>query len=313
MERLNHSSVTEFILLGLSSDREIQIILFVVFLPIYISIIVGNILILVAIRLEPQLHTPMYFFLSNLSFLDICYSSMIAPKMLENFLSEKKTISYVGCAAQMYLSLSLGETECILLAVMAYDRYIAICYPLRYMTIMNKHVCIRIAAATWVCGFVLSVLHVAFTLQVPLCGHNQINHFECEVPAVLRLACADVTLIGVIIFVVGIIILMIPIAFILVSYIRIIVNIMKIRTAKGRYKAFSTCASHITVVVLFYGTAMYIYMKPQSNDTQDTDKIVTVCYTVITPMMNPIIYTLRNKEVKGALKKTARIICSQKQ
>ncbi|XP_069077490.1 olfactory receptor 2D3-like [Pleurodeles waltl] len=313
MERRNQSFVTEFILLGLSSDRETQVILFVVFLPIYISIIVGNILILIAIRVDPQLHTPMYFFLSNLSFLDICYSSMIAPKMLENFLSEKKTISFVGCATQMYLSLSLGETECILLAVMAYDRYVAICYPLRYMTIMNKNVCIRIAAGTWVCGFVLSVLHVAFTLQVPLCGRNEINHFECEVPAVLRLACVDVSLIGIIIFVVGIIILLIPIALILVSYIRIIISILKISTARGRYKAFSTCASHITVVVLFYGTAMYIYMKPQSNDTQDSDKIVTVCYTVITPMMNPIIYTLRNKEVKGALKKSVRIICSQKQ
>ncbi|XP_069470068.1 olfactory receptor 2K2-like [Ambystoma mexicanum] len=312
MERQNHTFVREFILLGLSRDPEIQIILFVVFLIIYISIIIGNTLILTAIKVVPQLHTPMYFFLSNLSFLDMCYSTMTVPKMLENLLSDKKTISFAGCAAQMYLSLSMGETECILLAIMAYDRYVAICYPLRYMTIMNKHVCLRLATGTWICGFILSILHVAFTLQVPLCGNNQINHFECEVPAVLRLACVDVSLIGIIIFVVGILILMIPISLILVSYVRIIISILQISSAKGRYKAFSTCGSHIMVVVLFYGTAMYIYMKPQSNDTQDTDKIVTVAYTVITPMMNPIIYTLRNKEVKGALKKTIQIIYAKK-
>ncbi|XP_078537554.1 olfactory receptor 2G3-like [Lissotriton helveticus] len=306
MEHLNYSCEAEFILLGFTSDSRIEIILFVVFLIIYISIIVGNTFILTVIRLSPQLHTPMYFFLSNLSFLDMCYSTMIVPKMLEIFLSKKKTISFAGCAAQMYLSLSLGETECILLAIMAYDRYVAICNPLRYMTIMNSTVCIRIASGTWICGFVLSVSHVAFTLQLPLCGRNQINHFLCEVPAVLRLACSDVSFISGVIFVVGIIVLMIPIVLILVTYIQIIASILRISTASGRYKAFSTCASHITVVILFYGTAMYIYMKPLSYDSQESDKIVTVAYTVITPMMNPIIYTFRNKDVKGAIKKTVQ-------
>ncbi|XP_069077664.1 olfactory receptor 2K2-like [Pleurodeles waltl] len=306
MEHLNYSFESGFILLGFTSDSRMEMILFTAFLIIYISIIVGNTFILAVIRLSPQLQTPMYFFLSNLSFLDICYSTIIVPKMLEIFLSQKKTISFAGCASQMYLSLSLGETECILLTIMAIDRYVAICNPLRYMTIMNSAVCIRLAVGTWISGFLLSVSHVAFTLQLPLCGHNQINHFLCEVPAVLRLACSDVSLISVVVFVVGIIILMIPIVLILVSYTQIITSILRISTASGRYKAFSTCASHIIVVTLFYGTAMYIYMKPISNDSQESDTIVTVAYTVITPMVNPIIYTLRNKEVKGAMRKSAQ-------
>ncbi|XP_069470069.1 olfactory receptor 2K2-like [Ambystoma mexicanum] len=312
MERLNDTIIIEFILLGLSNNPKIRIILFVVFLLIYIIILVGNALILAAIIVDAQLHTPMYFFLLNLSFLDMCYSSITIPKFLQNSLSVMQTISFAGCAAQMYLGLALGITECILLAIMAYDRYAAICYPLRYVMIMKRDICIRLATWTWTWGFVFSVVHVSFTLQVPLCGHNQIDHFECEMPALLRLACTDVSLIEMIIFVSGIFFIMMPIALILLSYIRIIICILKIRAASGRYKAFSTCGSHILVVFLFYGTAMYIYLKPPAKSRQSTDKMVAVVYAVLAPVLNPVIYTLRNKEVKRALKKTIVILFSKK-
>nr|XP_033791311.1 olfactory receptor 2D3-like [Geotrypetes seraphini]XP_033791312.1 olfactory receptor 2D3-like [Geotrypetes seraphini] len=303
MERRNRSYVTEFILLGLSDKANTNILLFVVFLVIYIVTLVGNLILITASRLDSRLQTPMYFFLSNLSFLDICYTSSIVPKMLDTFLAKRKTISFRDCAAQMYIHLSLGETECILLAVMAYDRYVAICNPLRYTIIMNKTICIMIATGTWTGGFLLSIVHVAFTLTMPLCGHNVINHFLCEVPAVLSLACIDTFINEIVIFVVGVLILLIPVFLIFLTYIYIISTIMKISSADGRYKAFSTCTSHLTVVTLFYGTAIFMYMRPKSSHSPDKDKMISVFYLIITPMLNPMIYSLRNKEVKGALRK----------
>ncbi|XP_029463783.1 olfactory receptor 2D3-like [Rhinatrema bivittatum] len=246
MDRGNQTMVTEFILLGLSAQPETQVILFVIFLIVYMITLVGNNLILTVVIVDHRLHTPMYFFLCNLAFLDICYSSMNVPNMIINFLSEKKTISFSACVAQMYISLSLGEIECILLAVMAYDRYVAICNPLRYTVIMNRSICIKIAVITWISGFFLAVVHIAFTFQLPFCGHNQINHFL--------------------------------------------------------QKTFSTCASHLTAVTLFFGSAMFMYMRPRSSFTAEVDKRATVFYVVIIPMLNPLIYTLRNKEVKGVVK-----------
>uniref|UniRef100_A0A8C5QLK8 G-protein coupled receptors family 1 profile domain-containing protein n=1 Tax=Leptobrachium leishanense TaxID=445787 RepID=A0A8C5QLK8_9ANUR len=282
----NNTVVSEFILLGLSKN---------------IIILIGNILIITVTTTEKSLQTPMYFFLTNLSIMDICVSTTIVPRMLKDLLSEKKVISYVECAAQMYISLSLGECECILLAIMANDRYIAICYPLHYINIINRSVCIKISVGTWLCGFILSISHIALTLHVNLCGHNEINHFICEVPELLSLGCENITFIEFVIFIVGVIILIIPVIFICVSYVEIIVNILKISSSEGQRRAFSTCGSHLIVVTLFY--AMAAYMKPRSFSSPNTDKIVTVFYFIITPMLNPMIYTLRNKEVITALKK----------
>ncbi|XP_030051060.1 olfactory receptor 2D2-like [Microcaecilia unicolor] len=303
MERRNQSYITAFILLGLSDKPNTNILLFIVFLLIYIVTLVGNLILITVSRLDSRLHTPMYFFLSNLSFLDICYTSSIVPKMLEIFLAKKKTISFRDCAAQMYIHLSLGETECILLAVMAYDRYMAICHPLHYTIIMNWRVCVMIAVGTWMGGFLLSIVHVAFTLTMPMCGHNVINHFLCEVPAVLSLACVDIFINEIVIFVVGVLILLIPVFLIFLTYIYIISTIMKISSADGRRKAFSTCTSHLTVVTIFYGTAIFMYMAPKSSHSPDKDKMISVFYLIITPMLNPLIYSLRNQEVKGALRK----------
>ncbi|XP_072275246.1 olfactory receptor 5AR1-like [Pyxicephalus adspersus] len=299
----NDSVVVEFILLGLSSNPKTQVILFLIFLLGYMIILIGNTLFIILIVTDTNLHSPMYFFLSNLSFLDLCYSTSTVPRTLRDLLSSKKIISYAECATQMYISLSLGETECILLAIMAFDRFVAICYPLHYTTIMSKVVCIRIAAGTWLCGFLLSISHVALTLSVDLCGNNKINHFICEVPEILSLSCENIVLVEFIIFVVGVIILWTPVTFIVVSYIKIILNILKIASSAGRRKAFSTCGSHMIVVTIFYGSAMAAYMKPRSSSIPGTDKIIAIFYFIVTPMLNPIIYTLRNNDVKAAFLK----------
>ncbi|XP_072275224.1 olfactory receptor 2K2-like [Pyxicephalus adspersus] len=299
----NDTIVKEFILLGLSSNPTTQVILFVIFLVMYLIILVANSLIVYATVTDSSLQTPMYYFLTNLSLMDIFYSSSIIPRMLRDMLMTKKTILFAECVAQMYISLSLGEAECILLAIMAYDRYIAICHPLRYTKIIHRTLCIRIAVGTWICGFLLSISHVALTLNVDLCGQNEINHFECEVPEILALGCGNVTVVEFVIFVVGVIILIVPISFITITYIKIIRAIFKISSSEGRRKTFSTCGSHITVVTLFYGSAMATYMKPRSKSSPDTDKLFAIFYTIVTPMLNPLIYTLRNKEVKSALKK----------
>ncbi|KAM5152601.1 olfactory receptor 2D3-like [Mantella aurantiaca] len=299
----NYTVVVEFILLGLSSDSKTQVILFFIFIFGYMIILTGNILIIILILTENNLHTPMYFFLSNLSFLDLSFSTSVVPRMLRDLVSVRKTISYAECATQLYMSLSLGQTECILLAIMAYDRHIAICYPLHYTTIMSKEVCVRIAASTWICGFLLPISQVAFTLNVNLCGKNEINHFLCEVPEILSMSCENTILIESITFAVGVIILMTPVTFIVLSYIKIILRILKIASSAGRRKAFSTCGSHMIVVTIFYGSAIAAYMKPRSISTPETDKVIAIFYCIVTPMLNPIIYTLRNNDVKSAFQK----------
>ncbi|XP_063786029.1 olfactory receptor 2C3-like [Pseudophryne corroboree] len=307
MTTWNYTRVEEFILLGLTSQPNMQIALFVIFLTCYVISLFGNIIIITISRASPRLHTPMYFFLSNLSFLDIWYTTSIVPKMLRNFLSIRKSISFDGCFTQLFIHLSLGGTECYLLLAMAYDRYAAICRPLHYTTVMNPILCIKMAAGSWIGGIINSLIHTVLALQLPFCGPNVINHFFCEVPSVLELACADASLNKTIIFFCAILVVMGPFFLILITYGYIISSIIKIRTSVGRRKAFSTCASHIIVVSLFYGTIIFMYMRPGSAHVYNQDKMATLFYSVVTPMLNPLIYTLRNKDVKAALVDIARI------
>ncbi|XP_014425879.3 olfactory receptor 2G3-like [Pelodiscus sinensis] len=302
MEQKNQSFVTEFVFIGLSSEPTVQTSLFVVFLVFYLLTIVGNIIIITVIRADPQLHTPMYFFLSNLSFLDICYISTNVPQLLVNLSTRSRTISFPGCAAQMYFSLAFGMTECVLLCVMAYDRYVAICHPLHYAVIMNRKLCAQMAAASWICSLLSSMAINILTLRLPFCGPNTLNHYFCEVPAVLTLACTDTSLTEMVVFIFSILIVFLPFLLIVISYGHILSAIVRIQYARGRAKAFSTCGSHLTVVAIFYGTAIFMYMRPESKSSRGMDKIIAVFYTIITPMLNPLIYSLRNKEMKGALK-----------
>ncbi|XP_068129679.1 olfactory receptor 2G3-like [Hyperolius riggenbachi] len=297
----NYTRVHEFILVGLTSRQDVQIALFVIFLICYLASLVVNILIISISRISPHLHTPMYLFLSNLSFLDIWFTSSIVPKMLIHFLSVKKSISFNGCFAQLFISLCLGGTECYLLLAMAYDRYVAICSPLHYTTIMHPVLCIKMAIGSWIGGLVNSLIHTIFALQLSFCGPNIINSFFCDVPAVLELACTDTSLNKMVIFFCTIFIVMLPCFLILITYCYIISSILNISTSVGRKKAFSTCASHITVVTLFYGTIIFMYMRPGHSHVTDQDKMATLFYSVVTPMLNPFIYTLRNQDVKAAV------------
>ncbi|XP_026516261.1 olfactory receptor 10C1-like [Terrapene carolina triunguis] len=299
-----NSSVTEFVILGFSNHPDTSSIYFVLFLCIYIITVLGNILIIIIINVDPSLHTPMYFFLRNLSFLEICYTSVTLPKVLANLLSENKAISFTGCAVQLYFFLFFGVTECCLLASMAYDRYSAICKPLQYMTIMNKRVCIQLTGGSCICGTLVAVGHTTFIFTLPFCGSNVINHFFCEIQPVLKLVCGDTYWIEIQISVGAAFVLMMPFMLILVSYICIISTILKIRSAEGKRRTFSTCSSHLIVVTLFYGTALIMYVHPKSSFSPDVNKLLSLFYSVVTPILNPIIYSLRNKEVKDALRKT---------
>ncbi|XP_073422690.1 olfactory receptor-like protein OLF1 [Dendrobates tinctorius] len=301
MEQLNQTSVKSFILLGLSSIPHLKAIYFLLFLIIYTITLTGNVLLIVVVRINSQLHTPMYFFLGNLSFIDICFSSTVVPKLLVNTLSQDKSISYLGCASQMYFSLALGATECITLAVMAYDRYVAICNPLRYQIIMNNKVCVCLAAFSWTVSFLNAIIHAAFTFQLPYCKSHHVNHFFCEMPPLFKLSCHDTLFNEVAVYISGGIIALCSFLLTLVSYFHIITTILKIRSTKGRYKAFSTCASHLTVVSLYYGTIMFMYLRPRHSYFPDRDRAIAVVYTVVTPMLNPIIYSIRNKDVTGTI------------
>ncbi|KAM4849955.1 olfactory receptor 13D1-like [Urocitellus parryii] len=303
MKMGNYSAVTEFLLVGLSQYPELQNFLFVLCLIMYKIILLGNSLLIIISILDPRLHTPMYFFLGNLSFLDICYTSSTIPPMLIIFMSERKSISFLGCALQMVISLGLGSTECILLAVMAYDRYVAICNPLRYPIIMNRVLYIHLAVCSWTIGYMTSLVQTVMTMVLPFCGNNVIDHLTCEILALLKLVCSDISMNVLIMAVGSIILLVIPLLLISVSYIFILSSILRINSAEGRKKAFSTCSAHLTVVILFYGSALFMYTKPKSKNTKVSDEIIGLSYGVITPMLNPIIYSLRNKEVKEAVKK----------
>ncbi|XP_075415139.1 olfactory receptor 2K2 [Tenrec ecaudatus] len=291
-----------FFLEGFSRYPKLEVVLFVFSLVMYLITLFGNSTLILITLLDARLHTPMYLFLGNLSFMDICYTSASIPTLLVNLLSSQKTIILSGCAVQMYLSLAMGSTECVLLAVMAYDRYVAICNPLRYPIIMNRQICVQMASVSWMTGCLTALLETSFALQVPLCG-NVIDHFTCEILAVLKLACTSSLLMDMIMLVISVLLLPIPMLLICVSYFFILSTILRISSAEGRSKAFSTCGAHLTVVILYYGAALSMYLKPSSSNSQEIDKIISLLYGVLTPMLNPIIYSLRNKDVQEAVKK----------
>uniref|UniRef100_A0A8D0G7E0 Olfactory receptor n=1 Tax=Sphenodon punctatus TaxID=8508 RepID=A0A8D0G7E0_SPHPU len=296
----NVSMVSEFVLVGLSGSPDLQMLLFCIFLLIYSLTMIGNILIII-ITVDPSLQTPMYFFLRVLSFLDICTASAIVPKMLVNFLSENRSISYTGCAAQMYFLLFLGASECFLLAAMAYDRYVAICNPLRYTLIMNKRVCLSLTVLSWFSGNVVSVVQTVWVFTLPFCGPNKINYFFCDIPPLIMVSCIDTSAFEFQAMTATVLVIFVPFSLILLSYICIISTILKMTSAEGRRKTFSTCSSHLIVVTLYYGSGSLIYLRSKSSYSQDTKKVLALVYTTMTPMLNPMIYSLRNKEVKGAL------------
>ncbi|XP_054832437.1 olfactory receptor 2G3-like [Eublepharis macularius] len=300
-EHFNQSYPGEFILLGVADRPRLEMLLSAIVLLCYVMTLLGNTTIIVVSRLDPHLHTPMYFFLSNLSFLDLCYTSSLGPQMLANFWRRRKTITYVACAVQLFISLGLGSTECLLLAAMAYDRYAAICQPLHYTAIMSHSICFKMAAVSWVSGFSQSIVQTAMTLKLPSCGQNRVDHFFCEVPALLKLACVDTSVNEAVLFSSSVLILLLPLSLIILSYCYITAAVFRIRSAKGRRKAFNTCASHLTVVSLFYGSAIFSYLQPPSNYSRDQGKMMSLFYTMVAPMLNPLIYTLRNKEFHRAL------------
>lgn len=305
MGKGNHTSVTEFILLGLSQDPKIQILLFCIFLVIYFLSVFGNLLIIILIQIDSRLHTPMYFFLKNLSFADLCFSTSIVPQMLVHFLVKKKSISFIGCSLQIVVFLLAGCTECVLLAVMSYDRYVAVCKPLHYSTIMTQKICVQLAIVSWITGALVCSVDSAYTLCLPYQGQNVINHYFCEPPALLKLASADTYDAQMALFSVGVVILLAPVSLIFVSYCHIISTVIRMQSGEGRLKVFSTCGSHLTVVVLYYGSGIFAYMRPNSKTMSEKDKVISVFYSIMTSTLNPIIYSLRNKDVKEALRKLA--------
>ncbi|KAG8596499.1 hypothetical protein GDO81_001934, partial [Engystomops pustulosus] len=298
----NQSSATHFFLVGFTISVELQFFLFVVFFAIYLLTVTANIAIISLVRVDNRLHTPMYFFLSQLSFLEIWYTSSIAPKLLSN-LAGWKNISFSGCISQMYFYFSLGSTEFFLLGVMAIDRYLAICNPLRYPSIMNSHVCVQATAACWSVAFLSVFFLVLLISRLTFCKPTVINHFFCDIPPLLKLSCEDTFREEIIVFLFACSIILTSLLFTIVSYAFILSTILKIPSSKGRQKAFSTCASHFTVVTILYGTVIFIYVRPSVSYPMDINKVMGVFNTVVTPLLNPLIYCLRNKEVKEALRK----------
>ncbi|XP_075830726.1 olfactory receptor 4B13-like [Microtus pennsylvanicus] len=296
----NENNVTELIFTGLFQDQKVQKVCFVLFLPVYLATVLGNGLIVVTVNISKSLRSPMYFFLSSLSLVEICYSSTIVPKFITDLLVKIKTISLKGCLVQIFFSHLFGVVEVILLVVMAYDRYVAICKPLHYMNIMSHQVCHMLVAGSWLGGLIHSTIQILITIPLPFCGPNVIDHYFCDLQPLFKLACTDTFMEGVIVMANSGLISIISLLILVTSYITILVNLRN-HSAEGRRKALSTCASHITVVLLFFGPGTFIYMRPSSTYT--VDKLVAVFYTVITPMLNPIVYKLRNAEMKNAIRK----------
>ncbi|KAM5164232.1 olfactory receptor 13C3-like [Mantella aurantiaca] len=298
MEINNRTLASEIVLLGFSKNVKINISLFLLFSVVYLITVIGNGLMICAILLSPHLHIPMYFFLCNLSFIDFFYSSSAMPKLLVDLLSRDRTISITGCGIQVYISIFLGDTECLVLALMAYDRYVAICRPLYYPILMRWRVCICFASFVWISSFLISVVP-SLLMPMRVCNPNQINHFMCEIIAVIKLSCDSIYMNQLVIFSISFFTLLLPFMLIICSYICIISSVLRIHSVELS-KTFSTCASHITVVVLFYGTAMVMYFGPSSQYSTDQEKFISVFYVIVIPMLNPLIYSLKNKEVKRA-------------
>nr|XP_033776613.1 olfactory receptor 13G1-like [Geotrypetes seraphini] len=303
MEGDNQSIAIEFYMIGLSSHPELQPLFFAVFLIIYIAALLGNMVITTVITTDSRLHTPMYFFLINLSILDICCTTAAIPKVLQIIQSKEKTISFSGCMVQLCIFTSALSAELILLTVMACDRYVAICIPLHYSTIMNRRTCILLAAAVWQLGFLNSIMHTSLILRLKFCQHNIIDHFFCEIPPLLSVARSDTYINLVVVIIADFFLGMACFILTVISYTYIILAILKIRSAEKKKKAFSTCASHLTVVTLFYGGVIYTYVRPAFDNNPEADKVMSAVYAIASPVLNPIIYSLRNKEVINALKK----------
>ncbi|XP_050773545.1 olfactory receptor 5V1-like [Gopherus flavomarginatus] len=298
----NQTGVSEFILLGFSDHPQVQLILFVAFASAYAVALLGNVSIITVICSQPGLHTPMYFFLVNLSLLDIGCVTSTVPQMLKNLLAQKKAISFQGCLAQMYFFTAFLATELLLLTGMAFDRYVAICHPLRYSLVMSWRTCCRLAVGVWASGFLISLPHTLSLLRLSFCGPNIINHFFCELPPLLQLSCSNTNYNQTLALVTDVFLGIGCFLLTLLSYVYIVSSVLKIRSAAGKRKAFSTCSSHVMVVTLFYSTVIYTYVRPPSAYL-DRDKAVAALYTMVTPLVNPLIYSLRNKEVKEAFKK----------
>ncbi|KAM9658394.1 LOW QUALITY PROTEIN: olfactory receptor 5A1-like [Trichechus inunguis] len=302
----NSSSVTLFILLGFKDHPELQVLLFVTFLVIYLVTLAWNLALIFLIKSDTHLHAPTYFFLSNLSFIDICYSSTVAPKMLIDFFRAQKTISSVGCAVQFFFFVGMGLTECFLLTAMAYDRYAAISSPLLYTVIMSQGLCTQMVVGAYVGGFLSSLIQATSIFRLHFCGPNIINHFFCDLPPVLALSCSDTFLSQVVNFLVVVAVGGTSFLILLISYSYLVSAVLKIRSVEGRWKAFNTCASHLMVVTLLFGTALFMYLRPSSSYSLGRDKVVSVFYSLVIPVLNPLIYSLRNKEIKDALLKVLR-------
>nr|XP_025842159.1 olfactory receptor 10K1-like [Vulpes vulpes] len=299
----NETLVREFIFLGFSSLAGLQRLLFVAFLPLYLFTLGTNAIIISTIVLDRALHTPMYFFLAVFSCSETCYTFVIVPKMLVDLLAQKKTISFVGCAIQMFTFLFLGCSHSFLLAAMGYDRYVAICNPLRYTELMGPRVCVGLVAAACACGLTIAQVVTSLVFHLPFSSSNQLHHYFCDISPVLKVASHHTRLSQLVIFMIGVCVLVVPLLLILVSYIRIISAILKIPSSTGRYKAFSTCASHLTVVTVHYGCASFIYLRPKSSYSSSQDTLISVSYTILTPLFNPMIYSLRNQEFKAAFRR----------
>ncbi|XP_047374942.1 LOW QUALITY PROTEIN: olfactory receptor 1052-like [Sciurus carolinensis] len=300
----NHSGVEEFLLVGLTENPNLQIPLFLLFALMYLITLTGNWGMIVLIRLNTQLHTPMYFFLSNLSFCDICYSTVFAPKMLVNFLSKHKSSTFSGCVLQSFFFAVYVTTEGMLLSMMAYDRYVAIANPLMYTVIMTQSVCIQMVLASYLGGLINSLTHTIGLLRLDFCGPNVVDHYFCDIPPLLRLSCSDARTNEMLLLFFSGVIPVVTFIIIMVSYVRIFVAIQRIHSAEGRRKAFSTCVSHLTAVTLFYGSVTFSYIQPSSQYSLEQEKVSAVFYTLVIPMLNPLIYSLRNKDVKDVAKKS---------
>ncbi|XP_028615023.1 olfactory receptor 1468-like [Grammomys surdaster] len=305
----NQTVVYQFLLLGLPVPPEHQHLLYALFLAMYLTTVLGNLIIIILIILDSHLHTPMYLFLSNLSFTDLCFSSVTMPKLLQNMLSQDTSISYVGCLTQMYFLMAFANMENFLLVVMAYDRYVAICFPLHYTSIMSPKLCVCLVLLSWVITMLYSMLHTLLLARLSFCEDNMIPHFFCDISALLKLSCSDIYINELMIFILGGLDIIIPFLLIVVSYVRIVSSILKVSSTRGIHKVFSTCGSHLSVVSLFYGTIIGIYICPPANNSTVREIVMALMYTVVTPMLNPFIYSLRNRDMKGAL---IRVSCKKK-
>ncbi|XP_008682449.1 olfactory receptor-like protein OLF4 [Ursus maritimus] len=302
MEPGNVSQISEFLLLGLSDDRELQPLLLGLFLSMYLITVFGNLLIILAVSMDSNLHTPMYFFLANLSFVDICFTTTTIPKMLVNIQTKNKVITYAGCITQIYFFILFAVSDFFMLSVMAYDRFVAICHPLRYMVIMNPQLCALLVLVSWIVCVLNSLLHSLMMLRLSFCSHVQIPHFFCELNQMIQLACSDTFLNNLVMYFAAVLLGGGSFAGILYSYSKIVSTILGISSALGKYKAFSTCTSHLSVVSLFYCTMLGVYLSSAAPQSSHASAVASVMYTVVTPMLNPFIYSLRNTDMKRALK-----------